>query len=140
MNIAMHKKIFALVLLAFLIVTAFELSNFGMATKADGQMSSCPFMDIGGAVVCKMSPLEHIEAWQNMFTATVSSKTVDTLALLLLVTIIFAAFTTMRLPFNAMLALLEAHQKLYARRAFAPAHVNPMQELFSQGILNPKVY
>ncbi len=124
--------------LAFVIVNLYGATyGLGMQKDAQGKMSGCMF---SGTTICTMTAFEHLAAWQSAFTATVSHQALSLLALLLLAVTLFAAYMAMRMLFNAVLALLEAHQKLYARRAFAISHVNPLQELFSQGILNPKTY
>ncbi|MDE1925332.1 MAG: hypothetical protein KGH79_04120 [Patescibacteria group bacterium] len=123
-------------LTAFIVVSLFGVAQgIGMQTDSHGKMTGCMF---SGTAICTMTPFEHLAAWQSMFTAIVSSQSVNMLALLLLAATVFAAFMATQLLFDAALDLLEARQRLYARRAFAAAHLNPLQELFSQGILNPK--
>ena len=119
-------------------VGALGLFNFGMTMGADGHMSGCPFM--GTTAVCQMTPLEHISAWQNMFTATVTQNSDQFIILMSLFGLTFIAIAALRLMFDSCVALLESRQKLYAKRLPAFSLTNPLQEAFSQGILNPKLY
>jgi len=86
----------------------------------------CPFMP-GHSVVCAQ-PLEHLSHWQSSFLAIVAD-------ILLLFTLLFLAFRK-RLVF--------ARETGPPRRIFlqsiVPHRPTLLQELFSQGILNPKPF
>ncbi len=131
------RYVFVLLLAAFITVNLFgAASGMGMQTNAQGKMTGCMF---SGTAICTMTPFEHLAAWQNMFTAA-ASQTDSTLLLLLLTALTFLGFATARRLFDDRLDLLESHQKLYVKRLVAHSYINPLQEAFSQGILNPKLY
>ena len=115
---------------AFLFLNLFGLSSFGMSMSSDGHMSECPFM--GVTAVCQMSPSEHISAWQHMFTAT---TTENTLALLLLIcaAVIFAYCLNRQL-------YPEIRASLLSQPPDPSFFKSPLQEAFSNGILNSKAY
>lgn len=127
-----QKTIILLGITAFFTVGALGMGNFGMTADANGQMSNCPFM--GVTAVCKMSPLGHIDAWQNMFTALPFKSALTLFTLLLLA--IFAALLFRDLLDN------QRPRLVYARRFRNPTHIvrNELQEAFSNGILHPKIF
>ena len=123
-------------IMAFLAVGILGLSKFGMPTGPDGQMQNCSFMNMGGSVVCKMTPFEHMAAWQSMFTS-LPLKDISVLAsLLLLVAVV--VFLTKKLWGSQELELVSLHKQRFRDKTFF-AH-SPLQEAFSNGILNPKLF
>lgn len=131
------KTLLVLGLIAFLLVGFFGLSHSSMAMGEDGNMtmSNCPFMS-GQAVVCNMNPLEHIAAWQNMFTS-IPQQDVATLLLLLLASLALVFIWTGQKR-SSVTDSLQTPQ--YVRiKEYIPI-ANSLQELFSNGILNPKLY
>ncbi len=115
-----------MVLLAF---GTFGMLNMGM--QMDGTMSHCPFSPT--ASVCTMSPLAHINASQTFFTSMVTHG--DALILFALMALAFFAISIFWKPHAPPLGL-----------AFARAHhtqstrLTYLQEAFSNGILNPKLF
>lgn len=129
-NIA--KILLSFGLVAFLFLGTFGFSHAGMA-EMDGQMVDCPFTP--GVAICNMSPLEMISASQSLFTTLPQQK--DALSLLmLLVTGALALAVFWRPHISPRLA---ATYVLRRRRDYIPVS-NALQELFSNGILNPKLY
>mgnify|MGYP001567940350 CR=1 FL=1 len=131
------KTLLILSLVAFLLFGFFGLSHSSMAMGADGNMimSNCPFMS-GQVAACKMDILEHIATWQSMFTG-ILSHTGSTL-MLMLVAALALAFLWAHLrwpPTNRVFA----STRLLVRREYVPPAPS-LQELFSSGILNPKLY
>ena len=124
-------------LVAFLMIGFFGFSHSSMAMGEDGNMtmSNCPFMS-GQAAVCNMDPLEHIAAWQSMFTS-IPSQTGSTLILMLLAALALAFLWThlWRPPIDCTYT----PSRFFVRRDYIPP-VSPLQELFSSGILNPKLF
>lgn len=127
------KTAFVLGIMAFLLVGSFGMSHAGMDTKMDGRMIDCPFTP--GVSICNMSPLEMIAASQSMFTTLLQPKDPASLLLLLLsailaLALIFKPLSPPRLAFS---------RAVVPRREYVPIS-NALQELFSNGILNPKLY
>lgn len=124
------KVLAALAMSMFLVAGIFGISH-AMNMDSNGQMSGCPFM--GVATVCNMSPLEHVAAWQSMFTSTSSENTLSLLlsVLLVAVSILFVLsegiFPKIRPPL-----LCRPHRFSLFRHS--------LQEAFSNGILNSKAY
>ena len=119
---------------AFLLIGSLGLSHFAMTMGMDGKMSAadCPFMSI-----CTMSPLEHIATWQSMF-ASIPPQQSSTLALLFVISITLAGLFWITYIFP----LLE-NQKHRPRNYYTEEYILvpiPVQELFSSGILNPKLF
>ena len=125
---------FTLGITAFLLMGFLGLSHFSMAMGTDGEMamSDCPFMI--GMNICTMSAFEHIATWQSMFAHILQPQH----ATLLLFSLSFLVLGLVR----------QLHQPLANRfkqiaylsyGEYVPT-VKPFQELFSNGILNPKSF
>ena len=131
------RAILFLGLIAFLLIGFFGMPHSNMVMGPDGNMtmSNCPFMS-GQAVVCNMNPLEHIAAWQSMFTSTLQQNG-STLILLLLAALALALVWT-RLRWPTPPKAIESVSFIVHRENYLPPPL--LQELFSNGILNPKVF
>ena len=133
MSISTHKKILAsLVLAAFLIVGLFGLFHFAM--NNGGDTLGCPFMNI--TALCAMNPFAHIAVWQNMFVASFPKEIFSLLAIAVL--IVLFAFTSRSFWRSDQTALLFIRIRRPAPQTFIAR--NPLQEAFSSGILNPKIF
>jgi len=128
-------KYFLLLLVGvFLFTSIFGLSYMVMDMDSNGVMTRCPFIS-SEAVICNMSPLEHISAWQNIFT-TLPQK--DYLELFLFLLLIIFIVYSMWCFFTA-----SGFYRIYnyfiqrTKRLFVPDY---LQEAFSSGILNPKIF
>lgn len=132
------KTFLILGFVAFLFLGFFGISHSTMAMGEEGNMtmSNCPFMQ-GQAVVCKMDPLEHIAAWQSMFTSVPPQDSSILILLLLVALAISFLWTHLRRP---SIDTTYKTTKLFIRRGDYIPLASPLQELFSSGILNPKVY
>ncbi|HVY72754.1 MAG TPA: hypothetical protein VG984_01730 [Candidatus Paceibacterota bacterium] len=130
-----YLKIFiATALLAFLLFGSAGAMHFGMNMGADGKMAPCPFS--GEGAICTMNPLEHIAAWQNAFTTTVQNER-DIAFLLIALTLLFTVgFWRELFTKRDLRSLQKWHSVL--REEFSI--FDPLQEAFSNGILNPKVF
>lgn len=101
----------------------------------DMPMLGCPFMN-ESAVMCSMDPIQHITAWQHMFTATPEFG-----ALLLLALIIAIALArTNLLSWLWKIPELELTHRRIPRSVERYNSRSYLQEIFSQGILNPKLF
>ncbi|MDP3763615.1 MAG: hypothetical protein Q8Q92_03125 [bacterium] len=135
MNMSRAKTyVFAVVLSLVLLNTLAFGSSIGMETDQHGRMSSCPFTM--ASPICAMSFSEHISLWQSIFTAVVDTNA-GVLALVSMV--ILAIFITSK--------YLKANKdkkfvayKFYAHERQQTFTSNKLLELFSRGILNPKIY
>ena len=130
-NIARLALAFGLV--AFLLLGTFGLSHAGMTTGMDGQMTDCPFSP--GVAICNMTPFEMIATSQNLLTALPQQK--DALSLL---TLLIATALALTIFWRPLVPPSPTSSRVFRpRREYIPFH-NPLQELFSDGILNPKIF
>ncbi len=129
------KQIFLFGTFASLIITVLGVGYLGMNVSPNGEMSHCPFMGI--ATVCQMNPLEHIVAWQNMFTALPQKDIFTSLTFLLLIIFSFPLLRNF-LPIPSKESL-SAEAIRYKRKniLFIPT---PLQRAFSDWLLPPKIF
>ena len=130
-----NKVVTAILTILFLGVMFGGLFNMSMGMNMTGDMSGCPFME-HGEVLCSMSVFDHFDAWETAFMAIVPTLTVFLSALA-------AVVVTLAVAPNLVLT-----QKFLASRVFVRSRitqifshsVRPLQELFSNGILHPKLF
>lgn len=105
-----------------------------MGKDMTGGMTDCPFME-RGEVICPMNLADHIGAWKSAFLSTA-----PTLTLLLAVAGI-AVFVASVAP-NLLRKIQYASppsQRWLEVRTYTFSY-RPLQELFSNGILHPKLF
>lgn len=131
------RILLALGIAAFLLTGFLGLSRFSMNMNMDGNMtmSDCPFMN--GMTICNMNILDHIATWQNMFAHILPQHNSTAVFLLLLslslVTVgwIKRQYLSPEDHFNQFSYLSDSE--------YVPI-VKPLQDLFQNGILNPKLF
>lgn len=129
LKIAVALLIYALLAVGFL----GTIHSFGMEMSRDGEMSGCLF--IQEAAICNMNTLEHIATLQAMFTSIPNvSNILFVLAGLLLVVFVRTHFRPSD-PDNPSYT-----RKKYPLNFTSLSIYNSLQELFSRGILHPKLY
>ncbi len=130
----LQKKLLFIALIAFVILSMPASASLAMPVGTDGHMSGCTFMN--GGSICTMAPLEHIAAWQSMFTAA-HLKEASLFLNLILITL-FSVFLFLRRLDTSQLQ----NKSLYTQRFRYPRYSirNELQEAFSSGILHPKVF
>jgi len=121
-------------LLLFLLGTMFT-SLFHM-THMDMSMGmvDCPFM-MPGEGICPMDLAEHVGAWKTAFQSVIPTL------VLLLVSAGMATLVASVAPnlLRRVLYFLPPPHSRLPMQIYTFSH-RPLQELFSNGILNPKVY
>jgi len=117
------------ILVSVILATFMAVGIFGlMAMTGDHMHTGCPFMP-GEQAICQMTVFDHISAWQSAFTATIPSV----LALLLFAAVLYISFSWLDRPPNIQ-------NPIRVRvGSHGPDIPNLLQELFSSGILNPKI-
>lgn len=131
------KYVLVVVFFAFILLSSVGLFSPDMAMNSDGQMSSnCPFMP-GMTSLCQMNPLEHIAAWQSMFSTIPNQQDVLTILLLFLASLAFSLFLIHKATYPPIISDLRAR---FVHNWTRTSVTNPLQELFSSGILNPKIF
>jgi len=123
-------------LAVFFFITVFGARYFvGMQMNSKGEMTGCIFKTEIGP--CPMTLTQHINLLQEMFVVT--PGTMGTFGLLLL--LISFAFIVLIFEDRFRLLLfgnIDSRQKLYLKQHWS--FLDPLQEAFSSGILNPKVF
>ncbi len=117
----------AIALLLILITVILLIFSFGfMAMNMDGR-GFCPVM--GMSVICHMNPLGHIGKWQAMFTAIPLE--------IIFTAFVFMFFSWVYVKFEHSLKPLSLiRYEFFSFNFFS----SPLQEAFSDGILNPKIF
>lgn len=98
-----------------------------------GEMMNCPFMS--ETILCQMTPLQHLSAWQSMFTQ-ISIKEIFNLFVLLLLSFILGLLFR---NFWHRKYQLE-HNLYFGSRTVLIFIPNLLKEALSNGILNPKLF
>jgi len=128
-------KILSFTLVTFFLGTMFfSLFHTSMGMDMSQGMMDCPFMS-HEEVICTMNLTDHIGAWKSAFLSVV-----PTLTLLLAVAGI-AVFVASIAP-NLLRKIQCASPPLYRwlqTRIYTFSY-RPLQELFSNGILHPKLF
>lgn len=120
-----HSKVIcaALVTIAYIALSVFSLYMIAGHVSHDGiPVSDCPYM-VGGHSMCSMDFSSHITAWQNMVRALLPS-------IVLLSIIAFVC--------GVWRSNTENGPPVFLRRQ-SIRRFSPYAELFSKGILNPKI-
>lgn len=113
------------------------LPHFGMSTTMDehGNMTMSDCSMPGMTTLCTMSPLEHLSSWQLAFASIVQEYS-STLLMMLLVVAVALSFSWVRQHYPPSSEVRISRYRL--REEYFPP--NQLQELFSDGILNPKPF
>ena len=123
-------------ILTIVFLGAMFASLFHMSTGIDmtGGMTDCPFME-RGEVICPMNLADHIGAWKAAFVSV--APTIVTLLVVAGAVAFIAStapffFSSKRKPIPVRLNALRIRTYSFSYR--------PLQELFSSGILHPKLF
>lgn len=125
------KGILTLLLASLLLAGSLGISHQGMSMDMDGNMTDCPFLP--GVSICMMSPIEMVAASQSFLSGITLNTDSSLLLLLVSATTIATAFFTFFSPPRITTRLRVRKQKHRLRSNF-------LEEAFSNGILNPKLY
>lgn len=116
-------------------VSLFSLSGSVQVSHGSHGMGTCPFM-MDQEVLCGMSVSEHLSAWKSVFSTAIPS------VFALFLTLGTALLLTSTAPFLLRKPILRYRAKWrYCLYRYIYSHaVRPLQELFSSGILHPKLF
>lgn len=106
----------------------------GMEQQNDGSMGGCLFT--GMEEICLMTFAEHLLQWQNLFAVT---GTKNAFAVVLLLAVLFVAVFVFK---HRRLLRFSVHTTRWRRYLWHHPDVSlfpHLREVFSQGILHPKV-
>lgn len=134
MRMKLSKTYLFVAVLSLVLLYVFSFGPvMGMEVDKHGQMSSCPFTV--STSICTMTFSEHLNLWQSMLTVTLNNiGLLTTLGL-----IIFAVSLALKYLEKDRDKELVAY-KFYTREHQKRPTFNKLLELFSRGILNPKIY
>ena len=131
-----RASLFLVGIIAFFAMNFFCVFNVGMPQSMDGKMAGCTSMP--GTSVCSMSPIEHAVYMQGLLV-NIPQHQDPILAFLLALTFISTAgliwFQGLLSPPDINLRKL---QYFYRQKSFSILRL--LQELLSQGLLNPKPF
>ncbi len=123
------KFLLVLSLIVFLLFLSFGFFHFSMSNES---MTDCPLM--GMSTFCQMNPLEHIAAWQILFTSLPAKSAFNLLGFLFLALIVSISLKN-RWQNNELWQ--QFHFRIQRTESLIYKY---LQEAFSDGILNPKIY
>jgi hypothetical protein len=128
-------KLIAGIVLTFLLGAMF-MSLFHMSVGMDmsGSMTDCPFMS-HGEVICPMNLADHIGAWMSVFASFLPTVT---LLLGFAGVVVFIASVAPNLLRRIKYTSPPLYRGLKAKTYTFSYRL--LQEMFSNGILNPKVF
>lgn len=134
MNLKSIQNIIKFILvIAVFWVLLFGLFQMDMNMDTMSGQTNCPFASHSMSI-CQMNPLEHIKEWQSMFTMLPAEN------LLSFIFVLFALLAISKFPhWDKLLKLKPSHLFLY-NNALYQRIFNPLQEAYSRGILNPKLF
>ena len=135
-HFGIQKTLWFAVTAVFLSVLFLSLFHMPAGMDMSGNMSGCPFMS-HEEVLCSMSTLDHVSAWKSVFTVIAPSFTLLLLVLALAaVEIVFAIAPNLlsRQRYRQKTLSREIRDRIYT------FSYRPLQELFSNGILHPKLF
>lgn len=120
-SVLAKRIIFTLTLFGYITIAIFGFLHIAHAEHTGNAMENCPFA-IGEHAICKMGIVEHISAWEKF------SKTTFPLVLVLGVLLSTLYFENL---------------KIFSKiRSYTRNNISKLfkiyQQLFSQGLLNPK--
>lgn len=125
------KKLITTLLTANLLFLAIFGLNLSVRLMEDGPMANCQFMQEKSSM-CPMNLVDHIAAWQNTLTGTLTAS----LFLILLVAV--AAFASKN--FNLGNSAFLSFTYYYKKKNSLLKYFIPMRLAYARGIIQPKVY
>jgi len=132
----LSKILLCLALVAVLLMSAAGLPHLGM-TMDTGEHGNTTMSDCympGMATLCKMNVFEHMAWWQSMFTSIPAQN-----LMLVLLLLVVSAILSMRIV-SILSPPKESRRSFRFREIDYVPLASPLQELFSSGILNPKLF
>lgn len=128
-------KVITGVVFTFLLGSMFvSLYLLSIGMNMTGSMSDCPFMT-HEEVLCPMDLIDHLNAWKSAFV-TVAPAVTTLFFVLGVVVLVLAAVPQFLFTRRKPIPVL---QRQLRERTYAFSY-RLLQELFSNGILNPKVF
>ncbi len=133
------KTLISTAVIVLFLAAAFGAPHLGMTMTMDehGTMTMSDCYMPGMTAVCNMNALEHIASWQSAFASTLQEYG-STLLLLLLFAATAFMIVWVRQQYPPPRNLNVYRYRARQTRSLLPP--TPLQELFSSGILHPKLF
>jgi phosphatidylglycerophosphate synthase len=125
------KKSIAALLVSILLASFLGVSHIGMTMDKEGHMTHCPFMP--GMSMCMMTPMEMVAASHSFLSNFALGESQLTLLLLIAAALVVSNFASLVSPPKISSQHRLPKRKLRLRHSF-------LDEAFSAGILNPKLF
>ena len=139
-NRSMKVKILKLLSLVVIIITLctifFGLSHFGLVNHTKEQMVDCIFMQ-EHTRLCEVSPIGHIQAWQDTFVTLPKGDKVSLLSTLLVI-LLLLGLKSLKKSYLADLLRLETYINFFCLSSILVS--DPLKEALARGILNSKAF
>ena len=124
---------FLILVSAISLVSVFAFGPFvGMKMNSNGEMDGCPF---SMSAICPMGLFEHIGNWQSLFMVTIQ-KMITLLSFIAFALILLTRYRNSHKPPD----IATQTHSLYWYHNPEIRIFNYLKEMFSQGILNPRIY
>ncbi len=130
MTVAKKFLLPSLLLAAFLLMSTVGGALTAGMMMEEGSMDHCPYM--GVTALCSMSPLEHLQNWQQMFATTPASASGLSL-LLSMAAVVFFYF------FEDILSRKQPSRVAYRRR-YTNSVFDQLSLALASGVLHSKAY
>jgi len=137
-NKNLAKIVLILTTISFVWLGTFGLLNHMTGMKSDNQMNMGSCLFNGQEEICNMDFSEHISVWQSMVTSLPQNFGLLDILLLAIVLVVIIPF--IHDPLSRLSEKIRFRYKLYIRQHPQISLFNFIQEIFSQGILNPKLF
>lgn len=113
---------------ALLLLSLVVVGGFGLVLMTDHHHElGCPFM-LGEEAVCGMDILDHISAWQQMFSVAIPALFVLAYSVIIVTACLWKFFDPPDFKLSVPSSIRVPIFRIF----------NPCQELFSCGVLNPR--
>lgn len=131
-----YSIVLACLVSSFLLLNFSGLLHFETMMQSGDNMPHCPFAP--GEALCTMDIFGHINAWRGVFVSL--PKSVGSPDLLILAIILATVIGLWRNFLFKFFEYSATQWKFYIKQHPQIRLFNSLQEAFSRGILNPKIY
>lgn len=132
------KIVLILATISFMWLGTFGLLNHMTGMKSDNQMNMEGCLFNGQEEICNMDFSEHLSVWRSMVTSLPQNFGLLNILLLVIVFVVIIPF--LHDPLSKLSKKIRSRYKLYIRQHPQINLFNFIKEIFSQGILNPKLF
>lgn len=132
------KILLILTTISFLWLGTFGLLSHMSEMRSDNQMTMGGCLFDGQEEICNMDFSEHLSVWQSVLTSLPQNFGLLNMLILAIVLVVIIPF--LHDPLSRLSERIRFRYKLYIKQHPQINLFNFIQEIFSQGILNPKLF